>query len=569
MGRNSDPPPSSSSQSAPGVVTRGQAAKNPEVAPQDQPLPPTRSKPRRLGHRQRKSLVRRLLKGRDSPASQSSGSEFLGFSGFSTLNSPAPDQSFAALSTSDHEEEDTRQLSELDPNSPTDGIVDNILLRQSLNSTFVIDKLPHILSSSDPLKDDNLSFLYNPFSLPESMSDNPSSSTSNAEKSHLFDGRNYIEWAVLMEWKLKLIGAYELATSARLYVRLCDLSEDEKLMPTNIMLLQTNVKACALIMASVTGAVRIRMSNLQTCYEMWNYLADFYNPKVAGVKDAIRVQLNQMRFNMEASLEKYFARFDRLMCEYRAQGADVSEEQELEMLRTTLPFDFHTVREVFTGLPQERQTLHEFKVRCLNFHKLFKLNKTSQDNSNAFGKRGNNNRGNSNGSSGSGNSSNNNYRSGSNGNSNNRGNSTNSGNGNNNNNSNGRSFKCYNCGNAGHYARNCRNQSGNGHNANNNNNRNNNNNSNNGRSNNRNSNNNNFKRGNNNGSNNNNNNSNKNSVNYSNSSNTPNESTVPIPLPRTAANMPSGNLGASIRMDPGFLPASLSGTAFMCREGDV
>lgn len=72
-----------------------------------------------------------------------------------------------------------------------------------------------------------------------------------------------------------------------------------------------------MIMSNVVGEIRSCMINYTTAYEMWKYLGTIYDPKLPGAKDAVRQELNALRFFMNGDMEKFIKKkIDCILAQY-------------------------------------------------------------------------------------------------------------------------------------------------------------------------------------------------------------------------------------------------------------
>lgn len=71
---------------------------------------------------------------------------------------------------------------------------------------------------------------------------------------------------------------------------------------------------------------------------------------------------------MNGKMSGFVEKFDTLLSDYRRQGGQVSDEEEVEWFKATLPFFFASVKDWFDGLLAEIQNPLVIKAKCKDRH---------------------------------------------------------------------------------------------------------------------------------------------------------------------------------------------------------
>lgn len=206
-----------------------------------------------------------------------------------------------------------------------------------------------------------------------------------AERGAIFEGRDYRGWKAMMEWQFRANNHFSVVTDATVVSVFKNLTPEQQEGDEGQDFRTANISACFSIMKSVSGPIRSKLSKFTLAFDMWAYLSNTYDPKLLSIKNETRVRLNSLRFVMHGNMEGFIKKFHNLLDNYRYQGGNVSDEEEIEMFKATLPIFFGPIKDWFDNLSYENQNILNLQNKCLNRHNEYSLERNKKKHDNSYG----------------------------------------------------------------------------------------------------------------------------------------------------------------------------------------
>ena len=182
----------------------------------------------------------------------------------------------------------------------------------------------------------------------------------------IFDGKDFDLWLIRVEVQLAtkelldLIRSSELESSYRAAT-----SEERETNDEWKTFRIRNAKALAIIMSRVSQNVLARVRNSSTAFHMLYTLKRLYVIKSDVGRDAARAKLYNLRYHEGGDMTRYIEKFERFVHEFRYMGGSVTETEEVEIFRTSLPANFNNIRAWFSLLGDDEKTLETLKRKCV------------------------------------------------------------------------------------------------------------------------------------------------------------------------------------------------------------
>ena len=200
----------------------------------------------------------------------------------------------------------------------------------------------------------------------------------------------------MMEWQFKGNGQFAVVTDLTIVSGFKALSYAQQEGQEGEEFRKANFSACFTIMKYVSTPIRTKLSTYKLAYDMWIYLSNTYDPKLSSMKNEARIKINDLKFAMHGNMSGFVKRFNELLDDYRHQRGIVSEEEELEMFKATLPSFFNSIKDWFDSLSLENQNILTLQNKCINRHTEYQSERVEKkkyynNSNNSNGSRGNNN----------------------------------------------------------------------------------------------------------------------------------------------------------------------------------